>query len=235
MKAFALVVTAAAALGILSAEPPAPYSFDTTKVSGWKGNPTDWIVAGAVTGSTTEKAWIQVTPGTGILINGAAGKAKDLVSEFEHGDVEAEIECVFPKGSNSGIYFQNRYEIQILDSFGKAEVSVHDMGAIYERWDEKRDPKGFEGTKPLTNAAKSAGEWQTLHVIFRAPRFAPDGTKTENAKFELVELNGVVIHRDAAVTGPTRGGLPTEVAKGPIRLQGDHGPIGFRKLVFKPL
>jgi len=235
MKIWVLAAAAAVVLGVLPAETPAPYAFDTTKVAGWKGDPTDWITVSAVTGSATEKTWINVAPGTGLLINGAAGKARDLTSEFEHGDVEAEIEFCFPKGSNSGIYFQNRYEIQILDSFGKAEVSVHDMGAVYERWDEKRDPKGFEGTKPLTNAAKAPGEWQTLHVIFRAPRFAADGTKTANAKFDLVELNGVVIHRNVEVTGPTRGGLPTEAAKGPIRLQGDHGPIAFRKLVFKPL
>jgi hypothetical protein len=225
-------VLGAAPFRVIAAE---PFVADTTKVTGWVGDPKDWSVAADATGSTTAKEWIHVKPGTGVLLNGPTGKAKDLVSVFEHGDVEAEIECVFPKGSNSGIYFQNRYEVQILDSFGKAEVSVHDMGAIYERWDEARTPKGFEGTKPLANAAKPAGEWQTLHVIFRAPRFAADGSKTANAKFELVELNGTVIHRDVEVTGPTRGGLPTEAAHGPIRIQGDHGPIAFRKLVFKPL
>lgn len=237
MKQAPRFLVSAALLGTLFAEPAPPFVADTSKIAGWKGNSSDWSVAAAVVASTTEKAWTNVTPGTGLLINGPSGKARDLVSEFEHGDVEAEIEFLYPKGSNSGIYFQNRYEVQILDSFGKADdaISVHDLGAIYERWDEKREPKGFEGTKPLRNAAKPPGEWQTLHVIFRAPRFAPDGTKTANAKFELVELNGVLIHKDVEVTGPTRGGLAPEVAQGPIRLQGDHGPIAFRKLVFKPL
>jgi hypothetical protein len=237
MKPLTVLLASATALGTLLAEPPAPYAFDTTKVSGWQGNPADWSIAAGVEASATEKAWTSVTPGTGLLLNGSAGKAHDLVSEFQHGDVEAEIEFVYPKGSNSGVYFQNRYEIQILDSFGKPDdkLGPGDLGGIYQRWDESRKPKGFEGTKPSRNAAKPPGAWQTLHVIFRAPKFAPDGTKTANAKFELVELNGIAIHRDVEVTGPTRGGLPTETAKGPIRLQGDHGPIAFRKLVFKPL
>jgi hypothetical protein len=237
MKLFSVLLAVAFGSAPVLFAADEPYVVDTTKVTGWVGNPQDWTVAADATGSTTSKEWIHVKPGTGVLLNGTAGKAKDLISEFQHGDVEAEIECLFPKGSNSGVYFQNRYEVQILDSFGKADdaISVHDMGAIYERWDEKRDPKGYEGTKPLKNATKPAGEWQTLHIIFRAPRFDATGTKTANAKFELVELNGVVIHRDVEVSGPTRGGLPDEVAKGPIRLQGDHGPIAFRKLVFKPL
>jgi serine protease Do len=55
--------------------------------------------------------------------------------------------------------------------------------------------------------------------------------------YEHTVTRGIVsaLHRDVEVSGPTRGGLPDEVAKGPIRLQGDHGPIAFRKLVFKPL
>src|SRR5687768_5182712 len=51
-----------------------------------------------------------------ILVNGAAGPTVNLVSEFLHGDVEAHIEFIVPKNSNSGIYFQGRYEIQVLDS-----------------------------------------------------------------------------------------------------------------------
>lgn len=237
MKRFLLLLAAALLPASLPAEPDPPQVFDTTKVTGWTGHPTDWTVASAVAASSTDKVWTSVTPGTGILLNGTTGKAHDLVSEFEHGDVEAEIEFLYPKGSNSGVYFQNRYEIQILDSFGKPadKLGPGDLGGIYQRWDENRQPKGFEGTKPSANAAKPPGAWQTLHVIFRAPRFAADGSKTANARFVLVELNGVVIHRDVELTGPTRGGLPGEVAKGPVRVQGDHGPIAFRKLVFKPL
>ena len=199
--------------------------------------PKGWTVVKSAVGDPNEKKWASLEPGTGVLINGEAGKAGNLTTKFEHGDLEATIEFMIPKGSNSGIYFQGRYELQILDSFGKADdaITVHDCGAIYERWDEKRDPKGYEGTTPKTNASKAPGEWQSFHVIFRAPRFDGAGNKTENARFVKVEHNGKLIHENVEVTGPTRGGIANEVAKGPLNIQGDHGPVAFRKFELKSL
>ena len=61
------------------------------------------------------------------------------------------------------------------------------------------------------------------------PRFDASGKKTENARFVKVLHNGVVIHENAACSGPTRGPqLPDEAPKGPLVLQGDHGPVAFR-------
>ncbi|MCB1089453.1 MAG: DUF1080 domain-containing protein, partial [Verrucomicrobiae bacterium] len=184
-----------------------------------------------------EKRWAKTEPGTGILINGEQGKAGNLVTRDGFADVEAHIEFMIPKGSNSGIYFQQCYEVQILDSFGKkdGELGVHDCGAIYERWDEKREPKGYEGTVPRTNASKAPGEWQTFDIVFRAPRFNEKGEKTENARFVKVVHNGTVIHENVELSGPTRGGNATEVAKGPFTIQGDHGPVAFRKFEVKPV
>ena len=199
--------------------------------------PEGWTTAKAVMGDTEEKRWASFESGTGILTNGEEGKAGNLVTNFEHGDVEAVIEFMIPKKSNSGIYFQGRYEVQILDSFGKPDdkISVHDCGAIYERWDEKRDPKGYEGTVPTTNASAAPGEWQRFEIVFRAPRFDDAGNKTENARFVKVVHNGKTIHENVEVTGPTRGGAAEEVAKGPIRIQGDHGPVAFRKIKLTPV
>jgi len=193
--------------------------------------PDGWSVAKAVEGDPKEKRWSKVEPGAGILINGEQGKAGNLVTKAEFGDVTVQVEFMIPKGSNSGIYFQQCYEIQILDSFGKADsaLSVHDCGAIYERWDEKRDPKGYEGTAPTTNASKAIGEWQTFEIVFRAPRFDAEGKKTENARFVKVVHNGTVIHENVELTGPTRGGNAKETAKGPFTIQGDHGPVAIRK------
>ncbi len=196
----------------------------------------EWQIVKSVTDDKEEKKkWKTVEPGTGLLINGREGKTGNLVTKGEFGDVEVEIEFMIPQGSNSGIYFQECYEVQILDSYGKSddEISVHDCGAIYERWDESRDPKGYEGTLPKTNASKAPGEWQTFHIIFRAPRFDAEGKKTENARFVKVEHNGKVIHENVECTGPTRGGAANEVAKGPFRIQGDHGPVAFRKFVIE--
>ena len=57
--------------------------------------------------------------GTGILLNiNDNVKKTNLVSVFEHGDIELEFEVMLPKGSNSGIYLQGRYEVQLFDSWG---------------------------------------------------------------------------------------------------------------------
>ncbi|MDA8632508.1 DUF1080 domain-containing protein [Verrucomicrobiales bacterium] len=208
----------------------------------WK-NTGDWSVAGSIFGSRTEKKWKSIkpvagAPRAGVLYNGAKGKTTNIVSKTSHGDVEVLAEFMIPKSSNSGIYFMQRYEVQILDSFGKSDdtISVHDCGAIYERWDDAKEEKdkGFEGTVPLTNASTAPGTWQNFRIKFRAPRFSPDGKKSENARFVLVEHNGVVIHQDVEVTGPTRGGMGgTEVASAPFTIQGDHGPVAFRKFEVK--
>jgi hypothetical protein len=66
--------------------------------------------------------------------------------------------------------------------------------------------------------------------VFRAPTFNSDGNKLTNARLDRVVHNGVVIHEDVELTGPTRGGREPEVAQGPIRLQGDHGAIAYRNI-----
>ena len=139
-----------------------------------------------------------------------------------------------PKGSNSGIYFQARYEIQILDSWGVEQLKHGDCGGIYERW---KDGRGYEGHPPRINASRQPGQWQSFDVLFRAPRFGTDGTKVANARFVKVVHNGFVIHENVDVTGPTRAAaFPNdEQPTGPIMLQGDHGPIAYRNIRVRPV
>ncbi len=197
-----------------------------------------WAKAGKIHGNTGEKKWKSIAPGDAVLYNGPAGKTTNIVSKEEHGDVELQVEFMIPKSSNSGIYLMGRYEIQILDSYGKPDdgLSPADCGGIYERWDESKPDgaKGYEGTAPATNASTAPGTWQTYQIQFRAPRFDSEGKKTENARFLRVVHNGVVIHEDVEVTGPTRGGIAgPELARGPLTVQGDHGPIAFRKFTLR--
>lgn len=221
---------------VLRAEPPK--AIDLIGPEAWVETGA-WTSAEKLEGSSQEKKWKSVTPGKGILYNGTEGKTINITSKAPHGDAEIEVEFLIPKGSNSGIYLMGRYELQILDSYGKADdaISVHDCGAIYERWDETK-PKGsegYEGTPPKTNATSAPGTWQTYRIQFRAPRFDAEGKKVQNARFLKVEHNGVVIHEEADVTGPTRGGAPDEVASAPLVVQGDHGPVAFRKFLVKPM
>ncbi|MEM7395562.1 MAG: family 16 glycoside hydrolase, partial [Verrucomicrobiota bacterium] len=171
---------------------------------------------------------LTIEEGVGVLVNGNAGRTLNLFSRTWHGDVKASIEFMVPKGSNSGIYFMGRYEIQIYDSHGKNRVGFGDCGGIYQRWDNGR---GFEGRGARVNAAKPAGEWQRFEVDFRAPRFGPSGNKLSNARFAKVVLNGEVIHEHVEVTGPTRSpGFHHEGPMGPLMLQGDHGPVAYRNI-----
>ncbi len=177
-------------------------------------------------------------PGSGLMYAMGVTKSRDanVASKQQFGDVELQAEFLIPSGSNSGIYFMGRYEVQIKDSFGKTEIDSHDCGAIYQRWDDKR-PKGqqgYEGHVPESNACTLPGQWQSFHIVFRAPRFDANGTKIADAVFKQVKHNGVVIHSDVSLTGPTRGGLSeTESAVGPFLLQGNHGPIAFRKFLVR--
>jgi hypothetical protein len=206
--------------------------FNGKDLSGWKlrdlqaAGRSRWEVVGGVRLQPGLDSRFEVDRGTGVLLNGGDGVGVDLLTERTHGDCELHVEFVVPRGSNSGVYFQGQYEVQILDSFGKkdAELKYGDCGGIYNT------------APPRTNACKAPGEWQTFDVTFHAPRFDAGGKKTANARFVKVVHNGAVIHEDVEVQKPTTASLGgPEKAEGPLLLQGDHGPVAFRNLRLRPL
>ena len=208
-----------------------PDWLELVETSSWQEDRGEWTVVGSVSLDPEDDARFALEAGEGIWANGPEGKTVDLHSTVEHGDVEAHIEFKVPKGSNSGLYFQSRYEVQIFDSWGVEEPKYSDCGGIYQRW---KDEKGFEGHPPRVNASRPPGEWQSFDVVFRAPRFDAAGDKTENARFVKVVHNGVVVHEDVEVTGPTRAAtFEDEVAMGPLMVQGDHGPVAFKNIRLK--
>ncbi|KAA6438863.1 DUF1080 domain-containing protein [Dyadobacter flavalbus] len=172
-------------------------------------------------------------PGEGILL--ALPVKPDtghLFTKMQHSDLELEFDFAVAKQSNSGVYLQGRYEVQIFDSWGVEKPAFYDCGGIYQRWDESRSPKkGFEGNAPTQNACKEPGAWQHFKIKFQAPRFDKNGQKTANAKFIRVELNGVTVQENVDVTGPTRSAaFEDERALGPIMFQGDHGPVAIQNI-----
>lgn len=216
----------------VSNDPLTRNAFNGDNFEGWRKPTGTWEVVGGVELSKRDPKQFDVEPGYGVMINGRTGPTVDLVSAFEHGDVEAHVEFCVPKGSNSGVYFQGRYEVQVLDSWGVAKPTYTDCGGIYQRW---KDGKGFEGHAPLVNASRPPGEWQSFDVVFRAPRFDEYGNKTEDAKFVSVKLNGQLVQQNVSVSGPTRSAMDetTEVAHGPLMLQGDHGPVAYRNIIIR--
>lgn len=190
----------------------------------------NWTVAGNAAGDFQKENDLRPVKGEGVLVNNPTASSRDhLVTNQEFGDVEIELDVMMARNSNSGIYLQGRYEIQLFDSWTKKDINFSDMGAIYSRWTDAR--QNFEGTPPGMNVSKAPGLWQHLDIKFRAPRFDASGKKISNARFEEVYLNGVLVQQEASVTGPTRSSLfEDEKATGPIMIQGDHGPVAIRNL-----
>ncbi|MEM9157804.1 MAG: family 16 glycoside hydrolase [Verrucomicrobiota bacterium] len=195
----------------------------------------NWALGSAISNNPRSDTSIALANGDGILANLAPKQSgKNLFTAWEHGDIELQLEFLMPQGSNSGIYLQSRYEIQLFDSWGVENPAFSDCGGIYQRWDSSREEKGFEGVDPIVNASRAPGLWQTLHIVFRAPRFDDSGAKTENARFERVSLNGFLLHENVEVTGPTRAAaFEDETVLAPLMIQGDHGPVAFRNIRLK--
>lgn len=168
--------------------------FNGTSLDNWelqhKNRPSGWSVV------------------DGVMTN--EPKANNLISRQKFKDFKIEAEYKLEKDSNSGIYLRGRYELQVLDDFGKPAES-HGHMAIYAR------------TAPRVNASKAPGEWQAVEATLVGNRVS-------------VTLNGQRVHDNAVIEGITGGALDAdEEAPGPIMIQGDHGRIWIRKLVITPI
>jgi hypothetical protein len=143
----------------------------------------------------------------GILTNQAVGGNLVTTEKFE--DFKLSAEFRYPQGSNSGIYLRGRYEVQIEDNYGR-EINDLMIGGIY----------GF--IEPSVIAARRAGEWQTFEI-------------TLVGRHVTVVHNGIEVISNRPIPGITGGSLDSnEGEPGPIMIQGDHGPIEFRKFVITP-
>ena len=156
-------------------------------------------------------------------------KGGNAVTVEEFGDFQLHIEFLCPptnkegqSKSNSGVYLQGRYEIQVLDSYGAAPAN-NLCGGIYQI------------AAPLVNASKPAGVWQSYDVIFRAPRLDDAGKVTEQPRATVMH-NGITIHNNLILPNTTPGGIDRNmVARGPILLQ-DHGdPVRYRNIWIRRL
>jgi hypothetical protein len=203
--------------------------FNGQDLSGWqlKGDAakSHWQAVAVQLNPKDDRAFV-VVPNAGEkwLVN-VQGRGVDIYTQEKFGDIHLEVEFMVPRGSNSGIYLMGEYEVQVLDSYGKPDdkLTQGDLGAIYG------------AAPPRKNAAKKPGEWQKFVIEFQAPRL-DKGRKIADARFRKVELNGVLLHENVEMKGPTPGGLTgKEAATGPLMFQGDHGPVAYRNILITPL
>jgi hypothetical protein len=243
-----LFITLAAGIAPLAIAADAPWKtgkgwkplLNGRDLTGWRGADTEsvkgqneWITARSVRidSAVAKTLTYEAGPG-GIILNSPKGKTVNLVTAEAFGDCELYAEFLLTPGSNSGIYLQGLYEIQIFDSFNAKELKTSDCGAIYHRW---IDGKPVGGSVPRVNASLPPGQWQSIHAWFQAPDFHANGKKADNAKFLKVLLNGKVVQENVTVDGGTRSHMPIpEGAKNPLMLQGDHGPVAFRNIYIRP-
>jgi hypothetical protein len=140
----------------------------------------------------------------------APGGGANLVSTAKFWNFKLHIEYKMYPDSNSGIGLRGRYEIQVLDDFGRPPNS-HSNGSLYSR------------IAPAVNASRPAGEWQVYDI-------------TLIGRDLTVVLNGKKLIDKGLVEGLTAMGHdPNEGEPGPISLQGDHGAVDYRNIVLTPL
>ncbi len=204
-------------------------------LDGWHvigDQPHEWVTAKAVTWRRIfDPKRLTFTPAPGDrIVNGKEGRTLYLATDENFGDCELYLEYMVAQGSNSGVFLNGHYELQLFDSYGHTgELQPGDNGGIYRLEDNTG------GWPPRVNASRPPGTWQSLQLWFRAPRFE-GGKKIANARFLRVLLNEVLVHEDVEVPLPTgHHGNPQEAPTGPIVIQGDHGPVAFRNIYIRPL
>lgn len=155
--------------------------------------------------------------------------AADIVTTKKYRDFRLHIEFLVPKpGGNSGVYLQNRYEIQVLDG----DKTKHGMGAVINE------------TESPYHAYNGVGKWNAYDIVFRAARFK-DGKKAENAMLTMW-FNGIKVHTNqpisqvwggpnSGIDGGNDGGKGITDTPGGLKLQCEGHEILYRNAWIKEL
>ena len=173
---------------------------------------------------------------TGTVLNAndptaAGGKygTADIVTKKQFRDFRAHVEFLIPHaGGNSGVYLQNRYEVQILDG----DTTKHGLGALINE------------TKSPYYAYNGIGKWNAYDIVFRAARFK-DGKLVEKAR-ATVYLNGKKVHTNheisqvwggpnSGIDGGNDGGKGITDTPGGLKLQAEGHDVLFRNIWIKEL
>lgn len=155
-----------------------------------------------------------------------------IKTKKEFGDFQLHVEFMHPaniKGEgqmrgNSGVYLQNIYEIQVLETYNNENKTYVNgqCGAIYTQH------------APLVNPLKKPGEWNAYDIIFTAPTFNKDGSYKTNPRVTVM-LNGILIHNNANIYGFTNNNTVVQKTRGGISLQ-DHGcEVNYRNIWIREL
>ncbi len=180
-------------------------------------------------GKDGEVKW-KVSKKSMTIVKGTGG----IFTKKKFGDIQLHIEWRSPKKvdgkgqgrGNSGVYLQNRYEVQVLDSYQNETYYNGQAGSIYKQY------------IPLVNASRKPGKWQTYDIIFIAPRFNADNSLKTAGRITVIH-NGVLIQHNVELKGPTVfNGKPEykfHPEKEPIMLQNHTNPVSYRNIWVREL
>ena len=172
------------------------------------GSSTDEWMKGAI---MTPQKWITSAAGATTV-----RKFKDFTLHLEFMiSYMPETQTIYQR-PNSGVYLQQRYEIQVLDSFGIV-MGKHDCGVLYAQ------------VTPTVNMCYPPLTWQTYDIDFTAARYDAAGAKTKPARC-TVKFNGVVTIDDVEIKGPTPGGIAESPEPASIYLQAHGHPSFYRNI-----
>ncbi|WP_158848269.1 DUF1080 domain-containing protein [Algibacter sp. L1A34] len=162
-------------------------------------------------------------------------KAGDIQTKRDFGDMQLHIEWksseeIKGKGqsrSNSGVFIQGRYEVQVLDNNDNETYVNGQVGSIYKQ------------SIPLAKASSKAGNWNVYDIIYHAPEFNEQGEKTESGTITVLH-NGVLIQDHYEIKGTTEFiGWPKNKphGKAPIKLQDhrDNSGVSYRNIWVREL
>ena len=192
----------------------------------------NWKIVGNVTSLFEEKHSLQTEEGKGVLVNlSNSPEASSLQTQLEHGDLELKLEYLCPKNARSQILFQGRYALQLADD-SESSVMPPNGTIISHKSTEDNPIKAF--VSPSMDANRASGLWQTLHVLFRAPRFDENGKKIKNAAIEYALINDMSIQKNIEFKAPSTFSLSDdEVQKGPLSFLDEKSPMAFRNIQYK--
>jgi len=155
------------------------------------------------------------------IIDGAMqviAKTGNIATKQKFSDFQLHLEFMLPSDSqetNSGVYIQQRYEVQVIDSH-KQEDTPGMCASLYRQ------------KVPDYNVCKAPGQWQSYDIIFRSARW--DGEKKiEDARITVIH-NGTVVHNNVSITNKTGAGKPEGPDPLPIRLQDHDGKVKYRNI-----
>ena len=197
----------------MGAKPPAGavLLFDGSNLNAWaRKNGKDWLTEdGPASWKLVDGGALEVVPG-----------ADCIITHQKFGDCHLHLEFrTLGAPCNSGVFFQDRYELNINETYGQTTGTPN---AGFDNCTDHAEPRIRPSFPPLA--------WQTFDVDFRAPRFDANGSKTENASATVL-FNGVKIYDKQPLETPHGAARRLgEAAKGPLMLQ-EHGmPVQFRNI-----